>query len=293
MDLARQPRFLVASQHQPIVTATPRPTFLTFEDYTQSLPGWDRFLIENVHLLDLDHLLEQIENMKQLVFCSDGGAVSTVGSYGSIIATDDTILTETRGQAYGHTPRSFRAEGYGLLANLRLVYHLLSFFELPLTLPPLTIVSDNAGLLQRISAALSTKYVRPRKFLSSEIDIEMQIVDTLHLLDTDVSFFHVKGHQDTTKNKTPLVWEAHLNVRADIIATNYLKGHRNHDFSAIPIYPKAEAYLSIHDQIITSREAGHLREAHHIRKGEEYLRQRHKWTDTAIGMIDWMHTNRF
>jgi hypothetical protein len=99
--------------------------------------------------------------MHPLVFCSDGGAVATVGSYGSIIATDDTILTETRGQAYGHTPRSFRAEGYGLLANLRLIFHLLVFFELPFTLPPLTIVSDNAGLLQRISAALSTKYLTP------------------------------------------------------------------------------------------------------------------------------------
>jgi hypothetical protein len=107
VDLAHQPCFLVASHHQPIATATPLPTFLTFEDYTQSLPGWDRFLIENVHLLDLDGLLEQIDSMQQLVFCSDGSAVSTVGSYGSIIATDDTILTKTRGQAYGHTPCSF------------------------------------------------------------------------------------------------------------------------------------------------------------------------------------------
>ena len=129
-----------------------------------------------------------------------------MGSYGSIIATDDSILTETRGQAYGHTPRSFRAEGYGLLANLRLIYHLLLFFELPLTLPPLTIVSDNEGLLQRISLALGAKYLKPRKFLSSEIDLEMQIVDTLNLLDTEVSFSHVKGHQDDSIDPTDLPW---------------------------------------------------------------------------------------
>jgi len=43
-------------------------------DYIESLPDWDRVLIENVHLLDLDVLLEQIASMKPLVFCSDGGA---------------------------------------------------------------------------------------------------------------------------------------------------------------------------------------------------------------------------
>jgi hypothetical protein len=275
VDLARQPRFLVASQHQPIVTATPRPTFLTFEDYTQSLPGWDRFLIENVHLLDLDHLLEQIENMKQLVFCSDGGAVSTVGSYGSIIATDDTILTETRGQAYGHTPRSFRAEGYGLLANLRLVYHLLSFFELPLTLPPLTIVSDNAGLLQRISAALSTKYVRPRKFLSSEIDIEMQIIDTLHLLDTDVSFSHVKGHQDDSIDPTELPWHAQLNIRCDAIATETLTTVEHE--TTVPFLPASEVSLSIADTTLTHHVPSQIRRLHASQQQRIYLCKHHSW----------------
>ncbi len=88
VDLAVQPRFLVASTHHPIEAPPILPTFLTFEDYVQSLPGWDRFLIENVLLLDLDRLLDQISAMHPLVFCSNGGAVATVGSYGSIIATD-------------------------------------------------------------------------------------------------------------------------------------------------------------------------------------------------------------
>jgi hypothetical protein len=73
-------------------------------------------------------------------------------------------------------------------------------------------VSDNAGLLQRIDTALSTKYLKPRKFLSSEIDIEMQIVDTLSLLDADVSFSHVKGHQDDSIESTELTWHAQLNI---------------------------------------------------------------------------------
>jgi hypothetical protein len=58
---------------------------------------------------------------------------------------DDTFLTETHGQAFGDTPRSFHVEGYGLLVNLPLIFHLLTFFELPLALPSFTIVSDNEG----------------------------------------------------------------------------------------------------------------------------------------------------
>jgi hypothetical protein len=212
VDLDPQPRFLVASHYHLIAVTPSPPTFLTFEDYVQSLPGWDRFLIEDVLLLDLDSLMDHIASRQRLVFCSDGGAIATVGSYGSIIATDKTILTETRGQAYGDTPRSFRAEGYGLLANLCLAFHILTFFLLPITLLPLTVVSDNEGLLQRIDSALRTKYVQPRKFLSSEIDIEMQIVDTLLLLDTKVSFSHVVGHQDESVDLADLPWHAQLNI---------------------------------------------------------------------------------
>jgi hypothetical protein len=147
----------LAGIHHPIAVMPHLPTFLTFEDYVQSLPGWDLFLIKNVLLLDLDGLLEHILITNPLTFCSDGGAVTTFKSYGSIIATDNTILTETCRQAYGHTPLSFRAEGYGFLGNLHLISHLLLFFELPFTSPPITVVSDNKGLLKRLRDVFHAK----------------------------------------------------------------------------------------------------------------------------------------
>ena len=231
-------------------------------------------------LLDLDKLLDQISSTDPLVFCSDGGAASTVGSYGSIIATDDSILTETRGQAYGHTPRSFRAEGYGLLANLRLIYHLLSFFELPFTLPPLTIVSDNEGLLQRISSALRAKYLKPRKFLSSEIDLEMQIVDTLNQLDTDVSFSHVKGHQDGSIDPTDLPWQAQLNIRCDTIATETLASV-DHD-PTVPFLPASELSLTIESTTLTHHIPSQIRRLHASTKQRPYLTKHHEWSSPAL-----------
>jgi hypothetical protein len=231
-------------------------------------------------LLDLDKLLEQISGQTPLVFCSDGGAAATVGSYGSVIATDDTLLTETRGQAYGHTPRSFRAEGYGLLANLRLIFHLLSFFELPLTLPPLTVVSDNAGLLQRISSALCSKYVKPRKFLSSEIDLEMQIVDTLNLLNTAVTFSHVKGHQDDSIDPEDLPWHAQLNIRCDTIATETL-ATVDHD-PIVPFLPASALSLTIQSTTITHHVPSKIRRLYVSMKQRPYLTKHHEWSSPAL-----------
>jgi hypothetical protein len=286
VDLANQPLFLVAGLHHPIAPPTPTPFFLTFEDYIPSLPGWDRFLIENVVLLDLDGLLDQVSSPNPLIFCSDGGATATVGSYGSIIATDNTVLTETRGQAYGHTPRSFRAEGYGLLANLRLIFHLLSFFELPLTLPPLTIVSDNAGLLQRISSALSTKYLKPRKFLSSEIDLEMQIVDTLQLLDTEVSFSHVKGHQDDSIDPTELPWQAQLNIRCDTLATETLATVAH--APTVPFLPASELSLTIDTTTITHHVPSQIRRLYASQQQRPYLCKHHDWAlPTLFDTVHW------
>jgi hypothetical protein len=286
VDLATQPSFFVAGLYHPIAPTPSQPSFFTFEDYVQSLPGWDRLLIEQVVLLDLDKLLDQISSPHPLVFCSDGGAVSTVGSYGSVIATDDTILTETRGQAYGHTPRSFRAEGYGLLANLRLIYHLLTFFELPLSLPPLTVVSDNEGLLQRIRSALCTKYLKPRKFLSSEIDIEMQIVDTLNLLDTEVTFSHVKGHQDDSSDPTELPWQAQLNIRCDSIATDTL-ATVEHD-SLVPFLPASELSLTIASTTITHHVPSQIRRLYASTKQRAYLTKHHQWSScTLFDQVHW------
>jgi hypothetical protein len=175
----------------------------------------------------------------------------------SIAAGFMTILTDTRGQAYGHTPCSFHAKGYGLLANLRLIFHVLVFFELPFTMPPLTIVSDSAGLLQSISADLSMKYLKPRKFLSSEIDLEMQIVDTLRLLESDTSFSHVKGHQDDSVDPTELPWHTQLNIRYNTIATETLATVEL--VPTVPFLPASELSLSIEKTNLTHHVPSQIR----------------------------------
>jgi hypothetical protein len=199
------------------------PIPFTFEDYVTSLPAWDYSLIQDLNLPNLNALLHSLRSDTSLLLCSDGGEADSKGSYDSIIASDDQVLTELSGQAHGNNPRPFRAEGYGLLANLRLIHHLLNFYDIHRTSSALTIYCDNQGLLDRIDTSRHSKYLKPRRFLFSEADLEMQILDTLALLATTVTLCHVKGHQDETVPTAELPWPAQLNIHCDSLASAELR----------------------------------------------------------------------
>jgi hypothetical protein len=51
------------------------------------------------------------------------------------------------------------------------------------------------------------------------MDIEMQILDTLRLLDIKLTFKHVKGHQDSAVASNDLPREAILNIECDRLAS--------------------------------------------------------------------------
>ena len=53
-----------------------------------------------------------------IYLCLDGGAIEDIVLYGKVIASDKKILITAAVQAYGMTPRSFRAEDYGMLVIL-------------------------------------------------------------------------------------------------------------------------------------------------------------------------------
>jgi hypothetical protein len=75
-------------------------------------------LLSNVRIPDKALLLQCLRTTAHLWLASDGGAADCKGSFGSVLATDDTILMDCGGLVEGADPKSFRAEGYGLLAIL-------------------------------------------------------------------------------------------------------------------------------------------------------------------------------
>ena len=86
---------------------------------------------------------------------SDGGAEETTGSYGSIIAGKDEVLATITGRAFGITPRSFRAEAYGVLAHVRLLLHVKIFCKIDQHIK-IRIGCDNKGLLIRLETEIKT-----------------------------------------------------------------------------------------------------------------------------------------
>jgi hypothetical protein len=54
---------------------------------------------------------------------------------------------------------------------------------------------DNQGLLTQLAKAAGPLKPFPRHYLRSDIDVEMQILDTLRLRAIFLTYIHVNGHQ--------------------------------------------------------------------------------------------------
>ena len=73
-------------------------------------------------------------------------------------------------------------------------------------------------------AALRPKYpkLNPRSTLLAESDVILQILQLLNILEPQVQFVHVKGHQDQDTPWPQLLWSAKLNVTCERFAGRYL-----------------------------------------------------------------------
>jgi hypothetical protein len=260
------------------------PNASTWQEYIRHLPRWDRLLVEDNSIPDINSLLAVIQTEPTLFLCSDGGAKDFKGSFGAVLATGKTILANVGGQAYGANPRSFRAEGYGMLAILRLLYHLTTFWDLH-RVGKLLLLCDNAGLLQRVHTAHQAKYVKPRRYLYSEADLEMQIMDSLRLLKSTFALEHVLGHQDDGTDE-PLPWKASLNVRCDAIATATLDNIQTVE-PDVPFLPACKVALTIAGTTITHHLPTQIRQHYGKRLQTAYLCARHHWEIDQFDTVDW------
>jgi hypothetical protein len=106
------------------------PTY--FPGYILSaLPHWEQKLLSLINLSDVDSLLAQLQEDAHLYIVLDGGAAGDCGSSVAVVANDTAIFAALSGTTEGIEPGSYRAESYGCLAILRLVYHPVTFHQLP------------------------------------------------------------------------------------------------------------------------------------------------------------------
>jgi hypothetical protein len=225
---------------------------------------------------------------KQIIrIASDGGAIPGRASYGWIIQIGATPIVKGKGPAHGDDPRSFRAEGYGMasaLVYLRLLQQHLEFHRERRTANYL--ICDNEGLLTRIEEAASWQYTTPNVTLRSEWDIESVILDTYKALNIHFVFVHVKSHQDDDTPAANLSLASRLNVKADRLATEYMK----EDPIRRPIaalFPSAKAQLIIQSASVTRKIPQSIQMEAGSKGIREYLLERNNWTNSTFDDINW------
>jgi hypothetical protein len=177
---------LISTLTTPPLLAPSPSTWLT---YVATLPEWENALLHSVAFVDQRKLLDSLRSATLLYLASDGGAADSKGSSSAVMATYNHILVECGGRAQGTNPRSFRAEGYGILAVLRLVvFHLRYFYVTRNTNLRFHLYCNSERLLKRIEASRSLCRSVPRRFLYSEVDVEMQILAAIQAVGSVVQF---------------------------------------------------------------------------------------------------------
>jgi hypothetical protein len=223
-----------------------------------------------------------------LYVVSDGGADGDRGSYGALLASEENIFVKISGSTEGALPGSFRAESYGCLAILRLVYHFHLYHRLDPILCKNSFYCDNKGLISRLAFAVGPMSPFPRHFLRSDMDLEMQILDTIRLLGISFTYTHVKGHQDTTQSSAlPILLnrQAELNIECDHLATDALQ--LAEPSPLVTFLPASKVTVTIEGTTVNRKLPRAIRRLIGRRLQLSSFSRRYGWSEAQFAQIDW------
>jgi hypothetical protein len=224
----------------------------SFEWYCNLLDPWESQLLADVHLNFKPTVLISMLEKTPFRACSDGSAVVLEGTYGwSLSLEDGTRLAHGAGPVCGHDPRSFRAEGQGMLSVVCFLRRLTQWTCSDQRLEGV-LATDNTGLLARVSSQSSLRYPIPNSSFKSDWDLVKAIVQTVRASSLQVTYEHVKGHQDSEVPVESLDLLAQLNVKADRYAGEY-RASRGAYHPVIPLMPTRPVALDIAGKTVHRR----------------------------------------
>jgi hypothetical protein len=148
-------------------------------------------------------------------------AVTQEGTYGWALSLDDgTRLAHGAGYVDGHDPRSFRAEGQGMLSVVCFIHRLLQWTRTNSIFEGI-LATDNTSLIARVTSQSKLRYSIPNATFKSDWDIVKSIVQTVRASHIHITLEHVRGHQDDTTPAEELDLLAQLNIEADKYAGDF------------------------------------------------------------------------
>ena len=265
----------------------------TFQTYITALPAWERHLLQGVRLFlrpyELTHQITKLPPTEHLLAVSDGSLRGSILTYGWVFGTTDgSIFAEHSGGGTGK-PTSHRAEAWGMLSACLFVHHLYKYTGITDTsasIPtPLTFISDNNGLVTRVTQRQQYDVAYPNATLAPDWDLVEQIIQIFQQLPQfDIGIGWVKGHQDDEHSEITV--EAKYNIRADALAGQY--SNQGHEVTSPRIIVPAERCTLTIDQIPVQGHYGQaIRTAYTLPGLYKYLEQRYGWSTQQREQVDW------
>jgi hypothetical protein len=167
------------------------------------------------------------------------------------------------------------------------LFHLRAFYRLHLSRLYITLVCDSLSLLDRLSASFKLTWIVPGRFLFSEADAEMAILDTFRELKADLTLEHEESHQDTKYPNQPPTWAAILNTHCDALASQHLEAARK-VLPKVPFLPVSKISMDVDVVSNTHHLPSQLRQcSNSLARREYYLCRHHTWNGPEFDLVQW------
>jgi hypothetical protein len=147
-------------------------------------------------------------------------------------------------------------------------------------------MTDNQGLLTRITTSLQYPTPFPNLTLLPNWDITHEIAQSLRKLSHPPSLLHVKGHQDDDTQYCDLPLDAQLNVDADTEA-GYYQSMYPAQRRVIPCMPSNAVQLHISGDVICSHVKSKIRAAFIAPAYLQHAEKRFQWSTLIYQSVDW------
>ena len=259
-----------------------------FHTHITKLPTWERCLLETCSLACAPEQVMHELNKGTIIVASDGTVINQSAAFGYVIATATTKqrLIRGRGPAFGVDPTSFRAEAYGALAAIQMIYQLSQYTNIPVA-QSINHYIDNSSVVTRINKELkSHRQNNPNATLAPEWDIIHQIQQSIITLSAPIQVQWIPGHQDAFRPREQLRLESQLNCEADDEGAAYQATNQAPRWD-VPCFPTTHAHLTLHRKIKTSRYKTAIRESSTLPPLMTYLKHRFNWDTNTLRSIDW------
>ncbi|KAG7339405.1 hypothetical protein IV203_025418 [Nitzschia inconspicua] len=166
---------------------------------------------------------------------------------------------------------SYRAEAYGKCSILQFLFLLREYFDL--TLESMHVYCDNEALVENVNNAREQSRPQfPNDALKASWDVLQAVVRFAKLL-PQITFHHIRAHQDTQVALNKLKRPAKLKVQADKLAANYqpLSSHKN---TRAPMIEGTHCHLIYDGQTVASKHRKHIRDHRRTKELKTYIQSR-------------------